>query len=262
MIEVKNLSKKYQKRIALDDVSFKLQNGRIYGIIGAEGAGKSTLLRLLAGVIKPDGGVVKINGFDMAKETVAAKSCIGYLAEGAPLYGNMTPVEYLSYLAEVRGFSYEQGVRRVNAALERARLENFRNCLINRLPHGADRRLAVVQAALGKQDILLLDDPFGDMDEHHRNEIRELIGGLAEGRTVILSTTDTEQASHCDRILWLQNGKLYQDLWSEDFDRAARAEFRAMRKQGTVDAPEKKKAPSRREGEYEILDEEEGGDAS
>jgi ABC-2 type transport system ATP-binding protein len=262
LIEVKSLSKTYQGVPALRNVSFKLQNGRLYGIIGGEGDGKSTLLRLLAGVLNPDEGVVKINGFDMAKEPVAAKSCIGYLAEEAPIYEGMTPVEYLSFMAEVRGLSYERGIRRVNEAVERAQLERYRNTLIRNLPVGAVRRLAVVQAALGKQDILILDDPFSGLDEHHRAEVRDLIRELAENRTVILSTTDTEQASLCDRILWLREGELYRDLWQEEFDRDARAEFREMKKNKPSKTSAAVKARARREGEYEILDEDEGGDAS
>lgn len=261
MIEVKNLSKTYQGKCALRDVSFKLQNGRIYGILGVEGAGKSTLLRLMAGVISPDSGAVKINGFDMAKEPVAAKSCIGYLAEDAPLYESMTPVEYLSFLAEVRGLSYERGIRRVNEAIEWAGLERRRNTLICRLSEGEACRLALAQAALGKQDILILDDPFSGLDEHHRMELRELIRQMAEGRTVILSTADAEQAAAlCDRILWLQDGAVYRDLWSEEFDRDARGEFRELkRNRSTKETPAKRPVP-KRDGEYEILDD--GGDES
>lgn len=262
MIEVKNLSKAYGSVPGLKNLSFKLQNGKIYGIIGAEGAGKSTLLRLMAGVLQPDEGSVKINGFDMAKEPASAKSCIGYLAENAPLYGDMTPVEYLTFLAEVRGLSYERGIRRVNEVLERAQMERYRNTLISNLPNGVAGRLAVVQAALGKQDILILDDPFSELDEHRRTEMRDLIRGLAENRTVILSTTDTEQVvALCERILWLREGELYRDLWAEEFDRDARAEFREMKRNRAAKCRAEKPVRNRREGEYEILDEDEGGDA-
>jgi ABC-2 type transport system ATP-binding protein len=261
LIEVKNLSKAYGSVPGLKNLSFKLQNGKIYGIIGAEGAGKSTLLRLMAGVLKPDEGSVKINGFDMAKESASAKSCIGYLEENAPLYGDMTPVEYLTFLAEVRGLSYERGIRRVNEALERAQMERYRNTLISNLPNGVADRLAVVQAALGKQDILILDDPFSGLDEHHRMEIRELIRQLAEDRTVILSTADAEHAAAlCDRIIWLRDGEVYRDLWSEEFDRDARGEFREMKRNHSPKETPIRRATPKRDGEYEILDD--GGDAT
>lgn len=261
MIEVKNLSKAYQGECALRDVSFKLQNGRIYGILGVEGAGKSTLLRLMAGVLCPDGGAVKINGFDMAKEPASAKSCIGYLAEDASLYESMTPVEYLSFFAEVRGLSYERGIRRVNEALERMGLEHRRNTLICHLSAGEARRLALAQAALGKQDILILDDPFSGLDEHHRMEVRELIRQLAEDRTVILSTADAEHAAAlCDRIIWLRDGEVYRDLWSEEFDRDARGEFREMKRNHSPKETPIRRATPKRDGEYEILDD--GGDAT
>ncbi|MBQ9131370.1 MAG: ABC transporter ATP-binding protein [Clostridia bacterium] len=264
MIELKNVSKYYGGVAAVENISVKLQNGRIYAVVGPDGAGKSTLLGLLAGSLEPDEGTVKINGFDMSREPLSARQCVGYLPKDALPYGDMTPLEYLLFVAEARGLSYGRSVRRANDALELAGLEREKDRLISSLSSGMRRRLAVVQAAVGKNDILILDAPTAELDIRRSAEVLELIRELAQGKTVILSCRDPKEALGIgEHILLLSNGKLVASQAVEDAAGDLEERFRLLKEENAPVSPvRRKRLVPERDGEYEVIDtdEERGGD--
>ena len=209
MIEVKNLTKAYGTRVAVDGISFQINNGKIYGLLGPNGAGKSTTMNLLTGCLAPTSGRVKINGFDMQTDPVKAKKYIGYLPEIPPLYEEMTPLEYLTFVAEAKGVSYERGVRQVNEVMELVQLNAVRNRLISHLSKGNRQRVGIAQALLGNPDIIILDEPTVGLDPAQINEIRALVRRLGEKKTVIISSHLLSEIEElCDHVLILSEGKL------------------------------------------------------
>ena len=209
MIEVKNLTKVYSTGVAVDGISFKINNGRIYGLLGANGAGKSTTMNMLAGCLAPTAGQIKINGFDIQTEPNKAKRYIGYLPETPPLYDDMTPEEYLSFVAEAKGVSYERGVRQVNEVIELLQLRPVKDRLIAYLSKGNRQRVGIAQALLGSSDIIILDEPTVGLDPQQIAEIRALVRKLGEKKTVIISShLLTEIEELCDHVLILSEGKL------------------------------------------------------
>ena len=209
MIEVKNLSKTYGTGVAVDGISFKIHNGRIYGLLGPNGAGKSTTMNMLAGCLAPTSGMVKINGFDVQKEAIKAKKYIGYLPETPPLYDDMTPMEYLFFVAEAKGVSYERGVRQVNEVIDLTQLSGVKNRLIRHLSKGNRQRVGIAQALLGNPDIIILDEPTVGLDPQQITEIRALVRKLGEKKTVIISSHLLSEIEElCDHVLILSGGKL------------------------------------------------------
>lgn len=209
MIEVKNLTKAYGTRVAVDGISFQIHNGRVYGLLGPNGAGKSTTMNMLAGCLAPTSGKVKINGFDMQSDPLKAKRYVGYLPEIPPLYEDMTPLEYLSFVAEAKGVAYERGVRQVNEVLELLRLRSVQNRLIRHLSKGNRQRIGIAQALLGNPDIIILDEPTVGLDPAQITEIRALVRKLGEKKTVIVSSHLLSEIEElCDHVLILSSGKL------------------------------------------------------
>ncbi len=209
MIEVKNLTRVYGDRVAVDDLSFKIHNGKIYGFLGPNGAGKSTTMNMMTGCLAPTSGTVKINGFDMQAEPLKAKRCIGYLPELPPLYEELTPYEYLSFVAEAKGVSALRAARQVHEALELTQLTDMRDRLIKNLSKGCRQRVGIAQALLGNPDIIILDEPTVGLDPRQIIEIRELIRELGKVKTVILSSHILAEIRElCDHVLILSEGKL------------------------------------------------------
>jgi len=209
LIEVRNLSKVYGARVALCDVSFKITNGRVYGLLGADGAGKTTLLHLLAGCLAPTEGCVKINGFDLQREPLKAKRCLGYLPAASPLYDRLTVWEYLSFVAEAKGVSYERAVRQVEEVMELTGILSLQKKLIRRLSEIQRRRTGLAQALLGNPEIVLLDEPTVGLTPAQCAEMRALICRLGELKTVIVSSQSAAEIGElCDRVLILEHGSL------------------------------------------------------
>ena len=209
MIEVKELTRVYGDHVAVDRLSFKINNGKIYGLLGPNGAGKSTTMNMIAGCLAPTSGTVKINGFDIYDEPIKAKQCIGYLPEIPPLYGELTPFEYLSFVAEAKGMSYERGLRQVHEVMELTQIDGMKDRLIRNLSKGYRQRVGIAQALLGNPDIIILDEPTVGLDPKQIIEIRELIRKLGEIKTVIVSSHILAEISEvCDHVLIIVGGKL------------------------------------------------------
>lgn len=227
MIEVKELTKVWDDRVAVDHVSFKINNGKIYGFLGPNGAGKSTTMNMITGCLAPTHGTVKINGFDMYDEPLKAKQCIGYLPEIPPLYNELTPFEYLRFVAEAKGVSYERALRQVHEVMELTLIDGVKDRLIKNLSKGYRQRVGIAQAMLGNPDIIILDEPTVGLDPKQIIEIRSLIRRLGEMKTVIISSHILAEINElCDHVLILSDGKLIANAPIEELQRKANGNAR------------------------------------
>lgn len=209
MIEVKNLVKKYGDHVAVDHLSFTVEEGHIYGFLGPNGAGKSTTMNMITGYIGPTEGSIMINGHDMLENPEEAKKCIGYLPEIPPLYTDMTPLEYLRFAAELKGIAKNKREDAVKEVIKDARLEDVADRLIKNLSKGYKQRVGLAQALLGYPEVIILDEPTVGLDPAQIIEMRELIRGLGKKHTVILSSHILSEISAvCDDVLILSHGKL------------------------------------------------------
>ncbi len=209
MIEVKHLVKSYGKHKAVDDLTFTVEKGQIYGFLGPNGAGKSTTMNILTGYIAPTAGEVAINGHSILKEPEEARKCIGYLPEIPPLYPEMTVLEYLTFAAELKKLPRGKRARLIEDAMELTGTVQTQNRLIHNLSKGYRQRVGLAQAILGFPEIIILDEPMVGLDPKQIIEIRELIRQLAQSHTVILSSHILSEVSAiCDHILIISHGKL------------------------------------------------------
>ncbi len=209
LIEVTNLTKIYGDHVAVRDLSFKLVNGRIYGLLGPNGAGKSTTMNMMTGCLAPTHGTVRINGYDVYEQPLDAKHFIGYLPEQPPLYPDMTPEEYLSFVAEAKGVSPLRVKQQVNEVMELTNIADMKHRLIKHLSKGYCQRVGIAQAMLGHPEIIILDEPTVGLDPKQITEIRALIRSLGETATIIISSHILAEISElCDELLVISDGSL------------------------------------------------------
>lgn len=209
MIEVKHLTKKYGSHLAVNDLSFTIEKGRIYGFLGPNGAGKSTTMNIMTGYIGATSGEVIINGYNILEEPEKAKKCIGYLPEIPPLYLDMTVSEYLHFAAELKKVPKNQRHEQVEHVMELIKLVDMKDRLIKNLSKGYRQRTGLAAAILNFPDIIILDEPTVGLDPKQIIEIRELIRTLSKDHTVILSSHILAEVQEiCDDILIISKGKL------------------------------------------------------
>ena len=228
MIEVSHLTKRYGAHLAVDDISFTVEDGCIYGLLGPNGAGKSTTMNMVTGYLSPTSGTVTINGHDIQQEPQAAKACIGYLPELPPLYIDMGVTEYLSFVAELKGVRKKADrTAAVARVCERTGLREVSRRLIRNLSKGYRQRVGLAAALLGDPQVIILDEPTVGLDPAQMIEIRELIHDLGQHHTVILSSHIlSEVQTICDRVLIISGGKLVAQGTPEEL--AARLASRGM----------------------------------
>lgn len=209
MIEVSHLTKTYGRHLAVDDVSFAVENGQICGLLGPNGAGKSTIMNILTGYLSATGGLVTVAGHPLPEEADAAKACVGYLPEQPPLYPEMTVEEYLLFAAELKGVKRADRKEQVRKAAHRTGLDNVMPRLIRSLSKGYRQRVGIAQALLGSPKLIILDEPTVGLDPAQVVEIRKLIRELGKAHTVILSSHIlSEVQAVCQQVLILSKGKL------------------------------------------------------
>ena len=209
MIEVSHLTKKYGSRLAVDDVSFTVEDGQIYGLLGPNGAGKSTIMNILTGYLSATSGQVTVAGHPLPEEADAAKACVGYLPEQPPLYPEMTVQEYLDFAAELKGVKKAERKEQVLKAARRTGLEAVLPRIIRSLSKGYRQRVGIAQALLGSPKLIILDEPTVGLDPAQVIEIRKLIRELGRAHTVILSSHIlSEVQAVCQKVLVLSKGKL------------------------------------------------------
>ena len=212
MITIKNLSKRYGEILAVDDLSFTVAPGEVLGFLGANGAGKSTTMRMIAGFISPTAGEVSVCGHDIERAPVAAKSCIGYLPEGAPSYGEMTVAEFLDFIADVRGLKGERRRERLAVVVDRLALAPVIDQVIETLSKGFRRRVGLAQALIHDPQVLILDEPTDGLDPNQKHEVRRLINELSKDKLVIVSTHILEEVHEvCTRAIIIADGRIVAD---------------------------------------------------
>jgi ABC-2 type transport system ATP-binding protein len=212
MITTKNLSKRYGDKLAVDDLTFTVSPGEVLGFLGANGAGKSTTMRMIAGFISPTAGEVSVCGYDIERSPVAAKSCMGYLPEGAPSYGEMTVREFLDFIADVRGLTGTKRRERRAVVIERLGLAAVIEQVVETLSKGFRRRVGLAQALIHDPQVLILDEPTDGLDPNQKHEVRRLINELSKDKLVIVSTHILEEVHEvCTRAIIIANGRIVAD---------------------------------------------------
>jgi ABC-2 type transport system ATP-binding protein len=209
LIEVKNLTKKYGNHVAVDNLSFSVEKGMIYGFLGPNGAGKSTTMNIMTGYIAATNGTVTINGYDILKEPEKAKKCIGYLPELPPVYTDMTVLEYLKFVAELKQVKKSDRKAQIEDIMEQTQIADVKNRLIRNLSKGYRQRVGLAQAIIGYPEVIILDEPTVGLDPKQIIEIRTLIKNLSKNHTIILSSHILSEVSAvCDHIMIISKGKL------------------------------------------------------
>lgn len=221
MIEVEHLTKTYNGRVnAVDDLSFTVEKGQIYGFLGPNGAGKSTTMNIITGYISATSGKVTVDGHDIFTEPKAAKRCIGYLPELPPLYTDLTPREYLNIAAGLKNVPKAERRTQIEEIMEKTGIQDVSERLIRHLSKGYRQRVGLAQAMIGYPDILILDEPTVGLDPKQIIEMRELIRSLRERHTVILSSHILSEVSAvCDTVLILSHGRLVASDTPENLSR-------------------------------------------
>ena len=209
MIKVRNLTKKYGNHLAVNGISFDIEAGKIYGLLGPNGAGKSTTMNILTGCLAATSGEVKVDGHDIFEDPIEAKKHIGYLPEQPPVYGEMTPREYLSFVAEAKGVPFEKSLRHVKEVMQLTQIYDVRNRLIKNLSKGYRQRVGIAQAMIGEPDVIILDEPTVGLDPAQIIEIRNLIRKLGRLKTVIISSHILAEISAvCDHVIIISHGNI------------------------------------------------------
>lgn len=209
MIEVNNLTKEYGNHVAVDHLSFKIGKGQIYGFLGPNGAGKSTTMNIITGYLAATEGTVLVDGNDILKNPEAAKSKIGYLPEIPPLYMDLTVVEYLLFVAELKKIPGKMRRAQIEKVMEQVGITDMKGRLIKNLSKGYRQRVGLAQAMLGDPEVIILDEPSVGLDPKQMIEIRDLIRELGEDHTVILSSHILSEVSAvCDHIMIIAHGRL------------------------------------------------------
>ena len=209
MIEVKNVTKKYGSFVAVNDISFSIQDGEIVGFLGPNGAGKSTTMNMITGYIEPTEGSIVINGYDMAKKPNKAKKEIGYMPESVPLYGELTVKEFVTYMAELKKVAKQEKKKQVEEVMKETGLEEVQKKLIRNLSRGYKQRVSMAGALVGNPDVLILDEPTVGLDPKQITEIRNLIKSLGKKHTVILSSHILSEVSQiCKKVIIINKGTI------------------------------------------------------
>lgn len=212
MVKVTHLTKKYGDYCAVDDISFELEEGCVYGFLGPNGAGKSTTMNMITGYLAPTRGSVLIDDISMMKSPEKAKKLIGYLPEIPPLYPDMTVMEYLKFAAELKGIDKIERMDRLRKIIDTVKLETVEERLIRNLSKGYKQRVGLAQALLADPKVIILDEPTVGLDPKQIVEVRDLIRRLGEEHTVILSTHIlSEVRAVCDHVIIVSRGKIAAD---------------------------------------------------
>lgn len=220
MIEVRDLTKKYGDHFAVQDISFSLEKGKIYGLLGPNGAGKSTTMNIMTGYIAATSGEVIIEGHDIFKEAEEAKKHIGYLPEIPPLYMDMTVWEYLFTVADLKGVPKSERKSMIGDVMEKVMITNMKDRLIKNLSKGYKQRVGIAQTLIGNPDIIILDEPTVGLDPKQIIEIRTLIKQLGEDHTVLISSHIlSEIGAVCDHVVIINKGHLVVSDSTENLEK-------------------------------------------
>lgn len=220
LVEANSLYKAFGPIVAVDGISLSVRPGEVLGFLGPNGAGKSTTMKMITGFLEPDKGDAKICGHDVQTEPLIAKSRLGYLPEGAPLYAEMTPRSFLSFIADIRGIDSKQRARRIGTGVERAGLETVLDQRIETLSKGFKRRVGLAQAILHDPTVLIMDEPTDGLDPNQKHHVRKLIREMSAEKAIIVSTHILEEVEAvCTRSVIIDHGRIVADGTAEELMR-------------------------------------------
>ncbi len=223
MIEISELTKVFGTFTAVDRLSLQVDAGEVLGFLGPTGAGKSTTMKMVTGFLSPTAGSAKVCGHDIVEDTLAAQREIGYLPEGAPLYGDKTVRQFLTFIARIRGFDGAEAGRRVLDSIERLELQSVYNQTIETLSKGFKRRVGLAQAILHDPRVLILDEPTDGLDPNQKQQVRDLIRHLSKDKIVVISTPILEEvAAVCSRAVIISSGRIVADGTPADLEARSR----------------------------------------
>ena len=209
MIEIENLVKKFGSLTAVNDVSFTVNPGEVLGFLGPNGAGKSTTMKMITGFLAPTSGKIRVCGHAVVGDALEAKKELGYLPEGAPSYGEMTPIQFLDFIGNIRGLKGSQKAQRLDTVIEQLHLHQVINRPIETLSKGFKRRVGLAQAILHDPKGLILDEPTDGLDPNQKHDVRELIKSMAKDKIVVISTHIlSEVDAVCTQAIIIANGKV------------------------------------------------------
>jgi ABC-2 type transport system ATP-binding protein len=212
MLETRHLVKHFGALKAVDDISFTVPRGEVLGFLGPNGAGKSTTMKMITGFLAPTAGTAIVCGHDVAGEPIAAKRCIGYLPEGAPAYPDMTPIDFLDFIAHIRGFAGSEAKRRIDRVVEMIRISEVLHQPIETLSKGFKRRVGVAQALLHDPNVVILDEPTDGLDPNQKYEMRRIIAAMRAEKAIIISTHLLEEVEAvCSRAIIIAHGRILAD---------------------------------------------------
>lgn len=214
MLQTKDLIRNFGKFVAVDGINFKADLGEVVGFLGPNGAGKSTTMKLITGFLTPTSGEIEINGVNITKNPLAAKRLTGYLPENAPLYGEMTPIQFLTFVCNIKKVT--NPILEIKKIVEITALNNVLSQKIETLSKGFKRRVGLAQALIGDPKLLILDEPTDGLDPNQKYEVRKLINNLAKDKCIIISTHILEEVEAvCTRAIVISSGKIVADSTPE-----------------------------------------------
>ncbi len=212
LIKVSDLSRRFGPIVAVDGVSFTVHRGEVLGFLGPNGAGKSTTMKMIAGFLTPSAGTAVVSGFDVVDQPLEAKRRIGYLPEGAPAYGDMTPLGFLRFVAGVRRYRGAEVGKRIERVVELANIGSVLDQPIDTLSKGFKRRVGIAQALIHDPEVLIMDEPTDGLDPNQKHEVRSLIREMAAEKAIVISTHLLDEVTVvCTRALIIAGGRIVAD---------------------------------------------------
>ena len=212
MIQIQQLTKRYGSLTAVNDISFSVEPGQVLGFLGPNGAGKSTTMKMITGFLAPTSGTIRVCGHNVESDPIAAKACMGYLPEGAPIYGEMTVRRFLDFVADVRGLTAARRRERLDNVIARLELASVLEQVIETLSKGFRRRVGLAQALVHDPQVLILDEPTDGLDPNQKHHVRSLISGMAKDKIIVISTHILEEVDAvCNRAIIIAGGRILAD---------------------------------------------------
>ena len=223
MIKITNLTKKFDDFVAVDNLNMNVNKGEVLGFLGPNGAGKSTTMKMITGFIKPSSGKIEVNNMDVEENPIECKRLIGYLPEGAPLYGDMTPKNLLKFVSSIRQMSQKQFKSAFDDIVVQTQITEVINQPIETLSKGYKRRVGLAQALIHDPEILILDEPTDGLDPNQKHHIRSLINEMGKTKAIIISTHILEEVDTvCSRAMIIAKGKLLIDKKPKDLRKGSK----------------------------------------
>ena len=212
LIDIKSLHKRFGPIHAVRGISFSVRKGEVLGFLGPNGAGKSTTMKMITGFLQPTSGTITVCDYDIQDNPIEVKKRIGYLPEGAPLYGEMTVTSFLNFIADIRGLKGDRREQQIEEVIRKINLQSVRNQTLETLSKGFKRRVGVAQAILHDPEILIMDEPTDGLDPNQKHEVRSLIKQMAHDKAIIISTHILEEVDAvCSRAIIIASGQILFD---------------------------------------------------